>query len=63
MFRKRNNRLVYFALTLAVATAILSAEHPGDPYQQARFLLLTVGPEATVIAGAIAENAETVVSP
>jgi hypothetical protein len=63
MLRQRNNRLFYFALTLAIAAAILSAEHPGDPYQQVRFLLLTAGPEATVIAGAIAENAETFVSP
>jgi hypothetical protein len=63
MLRKPNGRLFYLALTLAVAAAILSTERAGDPYQQARFLLLTAGPEATVIAGAIAENAETFVSP
>ena len=63
MLRQRNGRLVYLALTLAVAATIVSAEHPGDPYQQVRLLLLTVGPQATVIAGAIAENAETFVSP
>jgi hypothetical protein len=63
MLRQRNGRLVYLALTLAIAAAILSAEHPGDAYQQARGLLLTVGPEATVIASAIEQNAETVVSP
>lgn len=63
MLKQRNGRLVYLALTLAIATAILSAEHPGEPYQQARFLLLTAGPEATAIASAIEQNAETVVSP
>jgi len=63
MLRQRNGRLVYLALTLAGAAAVLSAEHPGDPYQQARLLLLTVGPDATVIAGAVEQNAETFVSP
>jgi hypothetical protein len=63
MLKKRSSRLVYFVLTLAIVAAILSAEHPGDPYQQARLLMLTAGPEATVIASAIAQNAETVVSP
>ena len=63
MLSKRNNRLVYLALTLATAAAILSTEHAGDPYQQARLLLLTVGPQATVIAGMIEENSETFVSP
>ena len=63
MLKKRSGGLVYFVLTLAIVAAILSAEHPGDPYQQARLLLLTVGPEATVIAIAMEQNAETVVSP
>jgi hypothetical protein len=63
MLRQRNGRLVYLALALAAATAILSAERPGDPYRQARLLLLTVGPEATVIAVAMATNAEAFVSP
>ena len=63
MLKHRTGRLVYLALTLAIAAAILSAEHPGEPYQQARGLLLTAGPEATVIASATAQNAETVVSP
>jgi len=62
MLRQRNSRHIYLALTLAVAAAILSTEHPSDPYQQARLLLLTVAPEATVIAGMIEENAETFVS-
>jgi hypothetical protein len=63
MLKKRNGRLVYLVLTLAIAAAILSAENPGDPYQQAHLVLLTVGPEATVIAVAMEQNAETVVSP
>ncbi len=63
MLRKPSGRLLCLALTLAVAAAILSTERPGDPYRQARFLLLTVGPESTFIAGAIGENAETFVSP
>jgi hypothetical protein len=63
MLNKRNGRHLYLALALATATAILSAAHPGDPYQQARLLLATVGPEATVIASTMAENAQTFVSP
>jgi hypothetical protein len=63
MLKRRTGHHVYFALVLAAATAILSAERPGDPYRQALVLMLTVGPEATVIANAMAENAETFVSP
>jgi hypothetical protein len=63
MLSKRNNHLVYLALGLATVAAILSTERPGDPYQQVRFLLLTAAPEATAIAGAIAQNTETFVAP
>jgi hypothetical protein len=38
------------------AAAILSAEHAGDPYRQARFVLLTTAAEATSVAGAIGNN-------
>jgi hypothetical protein len=54
---------VYVALILAIAAAMLSAEHPDQLYQQARALLLTDGPQAASVAGAIAEHPEIVVPP
>jgi len=63
MLKKRNGRHIYLALVLAAATAIMSAEQPGDAYQQARLLLAAVGPEATSIASTMAANAEMFVSP
>lgn len=63
MLTQRTNCHVYIALILAIATAILSAEPLGGAYRQVSSLLTTDGPEASAIAGAIAEHPETIVPP
>jgi hypothetical protein len=40
---ERTGSPVYVALVLAVAAAVLSFVPPGQPYAQARLLLITVG--------------------
>ena len=53
------------ALTLAMAAAIMSAPGRADEtYQKLRWLLLTsTTPEAAVIAGAIGEQPDSLLSP
>ena len=55
---QRTDRHVYLALTLAIAAAIASTERAGDPYRQARSLVLSTAAGATALAGAIVENVD-----
>ena len=60
MIKQQIGPHIYVALALATLTAIMSFEHPADPSEPVRFLLLTIAPEAATAAGAIGEDLDAV---